>query len=286
MMKLRELYGETVKELSSRCESAQNAQNAQFEARQILEKAGISQMKLICEPQEDLPDETVFAVREMTKKRVFGYPLQYIVGEWDFFGCEFKVGEGVLIPRQDTEVLAQLAADFLNSRDSADRRVLDLCAGSGCIGISLAKECKAEAVCVEKSERAFSYLEENIKKNSAEAAVKALLGDIFTLDITALGSFDAVLSNPPYLTAKDMTELQREVTFEPAEALAGGEDGLDFYRFIIRVYPKILKTGGLIAVEIGADLCEEVCGIFRENGITPQALRDYSGLSRVVYGFK
>ncbi len=282
-MELRELYGETVKELSSRCE---NAQNAQFEARQILERAGISQMELICEPQREVSEQTVFAVREMTKKRVSGYPLQYIVGEWDFFGCEFSVGEGVLIPRQDTEVLAQLAADFLNSRESHERRVLDLCAGSGCIGISLAKKCKADVICVEKSERAFSYLEHNIKKNSAETAVKALFGDIFTLDVNSLGSFDAVLSNPPYLTAKDMEELQREVTFEPSEALAGGEDGLDFYRLIISVYPKILKTGGLIAVEIGADLCEEVCAIFRENGITPHTLRDYSGHFRVVYGFK
>lgn len=282
-MKLGELYGETVKELSSRCE---NTQNAQFEARQIFDKAGVSQMKLICEPHGEVSEETVFAVREMTKKRVSGYPLQYIVGEWDFFGCEFAVGEGVLIPRQDTEVLAQFAADFLNCRENNERRVLDLCAGSGCIGISLAKKCKADVICVEKSERAFSYLEQNIKKNSAENAVRAVLGNIFTLDVNSLGSFDAVLSNPPYLTAKDMEELQTEVTFEPAEALAGGEDGLDFYRFIICVYPKLLKTGGLIAVEIGADLCEEVCAIFRENGIPPQPLRDYSGLFRVVYGFK
>lgn len=260
-------------------------ENAGFEARLILEKAGISQMKILSEPRGSIPPEVAENVRKMTEKRVSGYPLQYILGEWEFFGLPFKVGEGVLIPRQDTETLVEIAADFLKTRQDNERRVLDLCAGSGCIGITLAKLYGAEATLVEKSEKAFSYLEQNISLNGVKAQCKAVLGDCLD-ERSIVGEYDLILSNPPYLTEKDMQNLQREVSFEPQEALFGGGDGLDFYRALLEKYPKKLRSNGLFAVEIGLGEEKDVAEMFRKSGLAPRLEKDFSGIIRTVYGVK
>lgn len=253
-----------------------------FEARQLLLKAGVPRDKLLWEPRGAVDTECEERAMELLERRLSGYPLQYLVGDWDFYACTFKIGEGVLIPRQDTETLAELADGFLKKRPPRQRRVLDLCAGSGCIGLSLAKFCGAEVTCVEKSERAFAYL----KENAAEYGAKTILGDIFDEEITARlgGGYDIIVSNPPYLTESDMTALQKEVTFEPREALFGGADGLDFYRGITRIYPGMLVSGGMLAVEIGMGQENDVCRMFRKNGVEPHTLNDLRGVCRVVYG--
>ncbi len=278
-MELRELLSETVCALAD-----SGIENAPFEARVLLETVGIPRIKTLSDPKMEIPEQTVNTVRERTKKRVSGYPLQYIAGEWDFFGCRFKVGEGVLIPRSDTEILAETASEFLASRPASERKVLDLCAGSGCIGISLCVSSGAKAVLVEKSHAAFGYLTENISLNAVENSVLAVEGDIFDERIfEALDDdFDVIVSNPPYLTARDMAQLQTEVRAEPPEALFGGEDGLDFYRKILSLYPKKLKSGGLFAVEIGAAQGAAVMEIFRQNSLSPVLIKDYSGLYRVI----
>lgn len=276
-MTVRELYGETRKALEGCTE------NAAFEAEQLLGSAGITKTALLTEPEADVSEEISAEISSMTKRRLSGEPLQYILGEWEFFGLPFKVGEGVLIPRQDTETLVETAGKFLEERETNARRTLDLCAGSGCIGITLAKLFRADVTCVEKSPAAFGFLKENIALNGV--TVRAVLGDILE-ENAAEWEFDAIVSNPPYLTAEDMRSLQKEVQREPEAALYGGADGLDFYRAILRLYPKRLKSGGMLAVEIGMGQESAVCGMFRENGIEPRLEKDMCGIYRVVYGIK
>ena len=280
MMELRDLLRETLCALAD-C----GVENAGFEARQILEKSGISPMKIIAEPCEKIPPEICEKAREMTEKRVSGYPLQYILGEWEFYGLPFEVGEGVLIPRQDTETLVEIAADYLKTLPENERKTLDLCAGSGCIGITLAKLFGADVTLVEKSSEAFAYLERNIALNDVKAQCNAVLGDCFDEE-KICGEYNLILSNPPYLTEKDMENLQKEVTFEPKTALYGGEDGLDFYRALLKKYPKMLKENGLFAVEIGMGEEKAVAELFRENGLEARFAEDLRGIVRVVYGVK
>lgn len=266
--------------------SENGVENARFETEQLLLSAGISKNTLLYEPREGVDSECVKRAEELLEKRLSGYPLQYLVGEWSFYSCDFKVGEGVLIPRQDTEALAELADGFLKRRPPDERRVLDLCAGSGCIGIALARSCGAEVTSVEKSEAAFPYLAENIALNGVSGRVTAIRADIFG-DIPEIsGKYDAVLSNPPYLTAEDMKHLQKEVGFEPGEALYGGADGLDFYRKIPEHYLGMLKKGGLFAVEIGMGQDAEVSAIFEKYGLSARFKEDLCGVKRVVYCVK
>ena len=282
-MIIRDILRDTV------CALADNGiENARFEAEQLLQKAGIPRIKLLTEPNGNVPEETTEAIRGMIEHRLSGYPLQYILGEWEFFGLTFPVGEGVLIPRQDTEVLAELARDFLLERSLDERRTLDLCAGTGCIGITLAKLCGAEVKCVELSEEAFGYTERGIKLNGVERLVTLVRGDVTDGGFadTLGGEYDVIVSNPPYLTETDMNNLQIEVTHEPKMALYGGKDGLDFYRKMLAIWTKRLKIGGMFAVEIGIDQEREVMKIFAENGLNADCIKDTRGIYRVVYGIK
>ena len=256
-------------------------ESARFEADQLLQGAGIKMMDLFSEPRSEVDETTLAKIRPLIERRLSGEPLQYILGEWDFYGLPFLVGEGVLIPRQDTEALAYLCITFLEGR--SERKTLDLCAGSGCIGIALALLADAEVTLVERSEQAFGYLRENIALHRVSA--EAVLGDALD-ENTVNGEYDLIVSNPPYLTESDMRSLQREVEFEPKEALYGGADGLDFYRSILGIYPKKLKRGGMIAVEIGMGQENAVSEIFRENGIEPRLEKDMGGIYRVVRGVK
>ena len=263
-------------------------ENARFEAEQILIKAGISKQSIMFEPREAVAAECEKIAKELLEQRLSGYPLQYLVGEWSFYGCEFKVGEGVLIPRQDTEAIAELADEFLKKRSPNERRVLDLCAGSGCIGIALSKLCGAVTTSVEKSGEAFDYLLENIELNGVSDNVTPIRGDIFSAEVLEKvgGEYDVIVSNPPYLTGTDMDNLQKEVTFEPRAALYGGRDGLDFYRRIPNFYLPKLKKDGLFAVEIGLGQENEVADIFTAFGLVPMFKEDMCKVNRVVFGIK
>lgn len=278
ILELRELLSEILCGLAD-----SGIENAGFESRQILEKAGIPALKILSEPRAQISPEIIEKARKMVEKRVSGYPLQYILGEWEFYGLPFKVGEGVLIPRQDTETLVEVAGDFLKNLPENERKTLDLCAGTGCIGITLAKLFGAEVTFVEKSREAFAYLEENIALNDVKAQYKAVLGDC--LDAEKIGGeYNVIVSNPPYLTENDMQNLMKEVEFEPKTALYGGTDGLDFYRALLSEYPKKLAKNGLFAVEIGMGEEDAVAEMFRENGIEPRFEKDLRGIIRVVYG--
>ena len=260
-------------------------ENTRFEMEQLLEKAGLSRLRLLTDPSGNVPEKVERAALEMLGRRVSGYPLQYILGEWEFFGLPFEVGEGVLIPRQDTEALVERVRDILLERATEERYTADLCAGSGCIGSDLAKLCGARVKCIELSEAAFGYLKQNITLNGVEDRVTAVLADVLD-ESSADGEFDLIVSNPPYLDDTDMKNLQSEVAHEPKMALYGGADGLEFYRKMIAVWTKRLKRGGAFAVEIGMGQERGVIEIFAENGIRADCIKDMRGIYRVVYGVK
>lgn len=218
-------------------------------------------------------------------RRIGGEPLQYILGEWEFYGMTLKVGKGTLIPRQDTETLVDIAVDMYKNSDGIT--VIDLCSGSGCIALALERYLKAAAVyAVEKSEEAAEFLRKNIELHSS--AVRSAIGDVreqATAD--SLPAADLIVCNPPYLTAEDMAALQKEVTHEPSEALFGGDDGLDFYRDITRIWKHKLKAGGRIIYEIGAGQEDEVMGILVQHGFENVRCKpDACGVMRCVTGMK
>lgn len=215
-------------------------------------------------------------------RRLSGEPLQYILGEWEFYGYKFKVGSGVLIPRDDTEVLLRKALDFLKDKPKA--RVLDLCSGSGALAVVIAKETDAEVYALEKSALALPYLCENINLNKAN--IEVIAGDVFKCaDQFFDGQFDLIVSNPPYVVYDEIKTLQKEISFEPEMALDGGKDGLKFYRAITKDYKNKLKKGGMLAYELGEGQFDEVKALMEaENFVTIGSELDLGGIQRVVYG--
>lgn len=181
-----------------------------------------------------------------------GEPLQYILGRWDFYESEFYVGKGVLIPRSETEELVEEAVKCAVNYENPV--IYDLCAGSGCIGISLAKAViNSRVYCIEKSSEAFEYLAKNAK-NSGNVTI---INDDINNDI-ALPIADIIISNPPYIKSADICNLQSEVRFEPEAALDGGDDGLDFYRIINDKWSHKLKKNGTLLLEIGNEQGEDI----------------------------
>lgn len=216
----------------------------------------------------------------LLNRRMNGEPLQYLLGEWEFMGLPFKVGKGVLIPRPETEMLVEFAIDFLKGKKNPV--VFDLCSGSGCIAISVAKFCPNSTVyAVEKSDIAFEYLEKNIKLNGVNN-VKAVKGDIFDEKLLSELTPDLILSNPPYIRSDEIEGLQKEVKREPAMALDGGEDGYVFYRALSEDWIRRLKKGGAIAVECAEDQTEYICDLFSDFASEAKSYKDYSGLPRGV----
>lgn len=218
------------------------------------------------------------------KERSTGRPLQYIIGKWNFMGFDFFVGEGVLIPRDDTEVAAQKAIELLAEYDHP--KVIDLCSGSGAIAVSVAKFVpSADVTALEYSPDAFAYLEKNIKLNSA-ANVTAVLGDVTAdFDKFADESFDMIVSNPPYIISKQIDTLQRELAFEPRMALDGGDDGIFFYREITNKWRLKLKKGGMLVYETGEDEHEPVAADMKAAGFVNVGFElDLQGYKRVTFG--
>ncbi len=206
-----------------------------------------------------------------------GEPLQYVIGKWDFYESEFYVGEGVLIPRPETEELTELAVKTAEKYVSPV--VIDLCSGSGCIGISIAlKNPNAQVYCVEKSDKALVYLVKN-KENLRVDNVKIVKGDIS--DNIDVPNADIIVSNPPYIKSDDIKSLQKEVLFEPVMALDGGSDGLDFYRVINDKWANKLKENGTLLLEIGEEQGKDVKDVL--TGFTHRrVIKDMYGNDRIV----
>lgn len=218
-------------------------------------------------------------------ERAAGRPLQYILGEWAFLTLTLTVGEGVLIPRADTECLCEEMARRLSGVDRP--RVLDLCAGSGCVGLGLASLCpSARVTAVELSDAALPYLRENVARYP-QYAVTVKQADVLRDADAFDGGWDAILSNPPYIPTGDLAGLMREVQHEPTLALDGDADGLKFYRAIAERWLPKLTDGGACAVEVGIGQAAEVCALFAAAGLADvRVLRDLGGVERVVSGVK
>ena len=251
----------------------------------VLSAAGIEDAAL--EAQwilEDIPDAE--RARETAVRRAKHEPLQYLLGKWEFYGLEFFVGAGALIPRADTETLVDAVLSRVDDR--AGQQILDLCTGSGCIALALAAHMKnTRFTGIDISQAALGYAEKNLL-NHGRSNVNFLCADVLDASVSALyHDMAAIVCNPPYLTADDMASLQEEVRYEPETALFGGEDGLDFYRRITAVWKQTLQPGGLLAFEAGAKQADDICAILQENGFAGiEAVRDLNGIRRTVLGYR
>ena len=240
-------------------------EDAGLEAKWILEDAGT-------------PEQA----REIAQRRAKHEPLQFLLGKWEFYGMQFYVGEGVLIPRADTETLVD--AVLAGKQQLPEKpAAVDLCTGSGCIALALKRHLPQLAVTgIDSSEKALGYAKRNAGYN--RLAVQWLCDDVLAPK-HSFAMLDLIVCNPPYLTADEMEQLQTEVRYEPREALFGGADGLDFYRQITAVWRDALRHGGMLAYEVGFSQADAVAEILSENGFSGiEKHRDYNGVERVVLG--
>ena len=207
-----------------------------------------------------------------------GEPLQYVIGKWDFYESEFYVGEGVLIPRPETEELVEKAVDIIKGFDKPV--IVDLCSGSGCIGISLAKKFpNATVYCIEKSKEAFRYLIKNSEDSKNVVAINSDISECFKdLDIKKA---DLIVSNPPYIRSSELETLQDEVKAEPVMALDGGADGLDFYRIINDKWYSLIKDNGYLLLEIGNEQGKDIKEVLSNFNKT-EVIKDIYGNDRIV----
>ncbi|MCH5279239.1 MAG: peptide chain release factor N(5)-glutamine methyltransferase [Christensenellaceae bacterium] len=248
--------------------------DATFDAKQLVAFAlGLSRLRPT-DYRRILSEEQAKTLEDCIQRRIKREPLQYILGEWEFMGLPFRVRPGVLIPRPDTETLCEAAETLI--RRNGYRTLLDICTGSGCIGIALANRCGIHATLADISSVCIETAGENAKLNSVGCTI--VQSDLFD-GIT--GSFDLITANPPYIASDIMQNLQEEVRFEPALALDGGEDGLSFYRRIHDTFRPHLNAGGALILEIDYDQGADVTKLFADCGKI-NMLRDLGGNERVV----
>ncbi len=256
-------------------------ENAFFDARWLVEKAmGITSTQFALKKDKEITKKVEVEFLSLIRRRIAGEPLQYILGEWEFMGYPYYVGEGVLIPRPETELLVDFAKENLSGKKAPV--VFDLCSGTGCIGISVAKLFpKAKVYTVEKSDEALVFLKKNVKLNKAKN-VEIIKGDIADKRLLQGIVPDLILSNPPYIKSEEMPSLQKEVQREPSMALDGGKDGLDFYRILAENWLCRLPKGSSMAVECGEAQAEDVSQLLFLAGGSTDTINDLSGIQRVV----
>ncbi len=242
-------------------------------------------------PESLIADRQLYASEEQCEKLnsvlgrvLMGEPLAYVLGSWEFFGLPLMVDKRVLIPRDDTCAVTELAIHYAMSLKTRPR-ILDLCTGSGCIGLAVASKIKdAKVTLADISKDALTVAKANITNLKLSARVSCVQASALEPPIPFLGKFDLIVSNPPYITGKEMQELDRSVKdFEPHLALYGGEDGLDFYHSICSNYKSALVSGGYLCFEFGMGQGDDICQILKENGFTIlERSRDYNEIERAV----
>lgn len=245
----------------------------------LIKAAGKTRRDVLCHGDDVLSEHDEKLLLKLAKRRALGEPLQYILGEWDFCEFTFNVGEGVLIPRPETEMLVENADLFLKNRENAV--VYDLCSGSGCIGITVKnRNPSLDVYLMEKYPAALSYLRKNARlynfpnENIIECDVLSGCPD--------LPKADLIISNPPYIKSEELPSLQREVGFEPKTALDGGKDGLMFYRAICDRWLPCCKKGGEILLECGDSQGEDIRTIFDGKASSSEIMYDFNHIDRVV----
>ena len=253
--------------------------------------SGMTQEAFLAERDKPVSEELTARVDMAVDRYLAGEPLPYVLGEWTFYGLNLYVSPDVLIPRDDTCAVAELAIHrglFLDQNP----RILDLCCGSGCIGLAIASRLKdARVTLADLSGPALSVARKNIQRNHMGGRVSCVQVDAMEAPPAFLGKFDMIVSNPPYVTASEMEELPDSVKkYEPHMALFGGTDGLNFYRAITKNFRDLLKPGGFLCYEFGMGQGDAVCAILEENGFTVlERTLDFNERERAVlaqYGRK
>ena len=214
-----------------------------------------------------------------------GEPVAYLIGEWEFYGLPLDISQDVLIPRADTEVLAEQAIAYIQTLGEC--RVLDLCAGSGCVGLAVASQApRAWVILGELNDSALKICRQNIRRNNLSARVMPVQADAREKPPRSLGEFQCIVSNPPYIPSGDIPWLETSVRdYEPHLALDGGADGLDFYRSITRDWKEALAPGGRLYFEVGIGQADPVLRLMRSQGFGDlQVIKDRNSIPRVVLG--
>ena len=277
--------------------------NLYLDARARLKKAGVEAAQLeareiVCyaadKSREQLyRDMSLYAsaqlekrVEELVQRRLAGEPVAYIIGEWEFYGLPLDISRDVLIPRADTELLAERG--IARAQEAGEgARVLDLCAGSGCVGLAVAANVPGcRAVLADVSEGALRICKQNVRCNDLNARVTCIQADAREVPPPALWDFDVIASNPPYIPSWEIEGLDPSVRdYEPRLALDGGADGLDFYRLIARNWKSALRLGGTLLFEVGMGQDAQVAAILAQEGYQDiDTYLDTQGIQRVVSG--
>lgn len=280
-MTFSQLYQQSRKSLLIK----EDAESATFLARQLLcHASGMTREQILANRDMPATKDTCQTMERMTARILFGEPLAYVLGEWEFYGMKLFVNSHVLIPRDDTCAVADLAIGqslFLGSNP----RILDLCTGSGCIGLAVANRIKdAKVTLADISREALQVAKKNITAHKLSGRVSCVQVDALEKPPAFLGKFDMIVSNPPYITTAEMQELPNSVKdYEPHLALHGGEDGLEFYQAIAQNFSAALKPGGYLCFEFGMGQGNAVCRILEENGFTIlERSKDYNDRERAV----
>ena len=260
---------------------------AQLEARELVcYAADKSREQLYRDMSLYVSAELEKRVDDLVRRRLAGEPVAYIIGEWEFYGLPLDISQEVLIPRTDTELLAERG--IARAREAGEgARVLDLCAGSGCVGLAVAANVpNCRVVLGELSEGALRTCKQNVRRNQLNARVTCLSVDALEPPSSALWDFDVIVCNPPYIPTADIDGLDASVKdYEPHIALDGGEDGLDFYRAIAAKWKSALRLGGALLFEVGIGQAPQVEDILAQNGYENiQTAQDTQGIWRVVEG--
>lgn len=263
----------------------EDLQTAGFYARNLLcHVTGKTPERLIADGKEPVSDKTCLAMERAVNRVLAGEPLAYVLEQWEFFGMQLQVDSRVLIPRDDTCAVTELAMQYALFLPE-NPRILDLCTGSGCIGLALAARLQdAKVTLGDISPDALTVAKKNVTHHKLSARVSCYQADALKEPDSFLGKFDMIVSNPPYITTEEMQALPESVKdYEPHLALHGGEDGLVFYRSIAENYRKALKPGGYLCFEFGMGQGDAVCAILRDNGYTVlERTKDYNDRERAV----
>jgi len=264
----------TIREAIRAAQKSLRSDDARFDALCLAEKAfALSKTDLRLHADKSIDTVEFFALID---RRASGEPLQYILGEWEFYGLRFNLGPGVLIPRPETELLVEAALNSEFGIRNSECTVVDLCAGSGCVGLSVAHHCpNARVYCIELSDEAMLYLRKNAEAYPNAEVIQADINSEFRIPNSEL-----ILANPPYVKSAELGTLQPEVRREPRMALDGGADGLKFYRVLAEKWLPRLAPGGLLACECGEGQARSVAAMFAP--YATEIVKDFNNIERIV----
>lgn len=277
MKTLYAVYREAIKTLADAdCDSPE------FDAQQLVAFCfGYNKTQLLMNSGSAVDEVKLIHFNDCINRRCNHEPLQYIIGMWDFHKFSFKVGEGVLIPRPETEILVDFAVDKIQKNGYSV--IMDLCCGSGCIGLSIAKLCpKTKVYCLDVSDKALEYTRMNKELLGADNVTVMKCDILESSGFLGLPRPDIILSNPPYIKTDEVEGLQPEIAFEPTLALDGGEDGLVFYRALSEIWYPFINRGGYLAMECGEDQAKDIFSLFVDKAEKGKVIKDASDLDRVV----